>query len=31
MREELAGERDGGRTTYAEVEESEADLNRFPA
>jgi hypothetical protein len=29
LREELAQERARGRTTYAEVEESEADLDRF--
>ncbi|MEO3814722.1 Chromate resistance protein ChrB [Sphaerisporangium sp. B11E5] len=29
FREELDRERDRGRTTYAEVEESEADLERF--
>ncbi|MEV0230029.1 Chromate resistance protein ChrB [Nonomuraea sp. NPDC050786] len=29
LREELARERERGRATYAEVEESEADLERF--
>jgi hypothetical protein len=29
LREELAAERARGRATYAEVEESEADLKRF--
>jgi hypothetical protein len=29
LRQELAGERQRGRTTYAEVEESESDLDRF--
>ncbi|MFJ5989336.1 Chromate resistance protein ChrB [Lentzea sp. NPDC092896] len=29
LREELAAEREQGRLTYAEVEESEADLERF--
>jgi hypothetical protein len=29
LREELAQERDRGRATYAEVEESQADLERF--
>lgn len=29
LRQELAAERSKGRASYAEVEESEADLNRF--